>query len=206
MWKWLNTLLFFSLFLAGNRFSNNLNAQQMDTDQLPYREIPEAPHEYSATNAVARMVDGLGYRYYWATEGLREVDLEYKISEDSRAAIETLDHVYGLSTNILNAAQSKVNEPNNRKVPADFEWLRRATLENLAEASQILKQASDSEIERFNVIFKRGEQETSYPFWNLINGMIADAIWHTGQIVSFRRASGNPIHPGVSVFRGITRE
>ncbi len=34
------------------------------------------------------------------------------------------------------------------------------------------------------------------------SGPIADALWHTGQIVSFRRSSGNPIPKGVNMLTG----
>jgi hypothetical protein len=36
--------------------------------KLPYREIPMMKESYTAQNTVARMIDGLGFRYYWATE------------------------------------------------------------------------------------------------------------------------------------------
>lgn len=199
------TAIVIFLFMAFSQL-NPLNAQKMKESSLPYRKIPDTPEIYSATNAIARMIDGLGYRYYWATEGLRKEDLEYQISADSRTALETLDHIHGLSFTILNAAQNVPNERGTRESLNDFKEMRRETLNNLAQASDIFKNASDEQIDLFNVIFKRGNQESSYPVWNLINGMISDAIWHSGQIVSFRRASGNPIHSGVSVFRGVTRE
>jgi hypothetical protein len=41
-----------------------------------------------------------------------------------------------------------------------------------------------------------------FPFWNQLNGPIADCIWHTGQIVSFRRSSGNPFTEKANVFMG----
>ena len=44
----------------------------------------------------------------------------------------------------------------------------------------------------------------TFPFWNMINGPISDAIWHSGQVVANRRASGNPINPKVNVFIGKT--
>jgi len=47
--------------------------------------------------------------------------------------------------------------------------------------------------------------ETQFPFWNVINGPISDAIWHTGQVVSFRRTSGNPFPKGVNVLTGKKR-
>lgn len=40
----------------------------------------------------------------------------------------------------------------------------------------------------------------------MLNGPIADALWHVGQVVSFRRSSGNPFNSKVSVFSGKVRE
>ena len=45
-----------------------------------------------------------------------------------------------------------------------------------------------------------------FPFWNQLNGPIEDAVWHCGQIVAFRRASGNPISKKISVFTGKVNE
>ncbi len=53
---------------------------------------------------------------------------------------------------------------------------------------------------------KRRSGTVEYPFWNNINGPIADAIWHVGQVVSFRRSSGNPFPKGVSVLTGKKRD
>ena len=48
--------------------------------------------------------------------------------------------------------------------------------------------------------------ETGIPFWNIINGPISDALWHCGQVVMLRRASGNPFNSKVNVFSGKLRE
>ena len=173
---------------------------------LPYHQIPDYPETYTPRTVAARMIDGLGYRYYWATEGLRPEDLEYKASEESRTTEETMEHVLGLSRTILNAAK---NEPNIQPVDQPemtIEEKRKATLENIKMASELLKAAPEKGLDNNKVIFQRGEKQNVYPFWNMINGPIADAIWHAGQIVAFRRASGNPINPFVSVFMGKTRE
>ena len=45
-------------------------------------------------------------------------------------------------------------------------------------------------------------ENTEVPFWNIINGPIADALWHCGQVVMLRRASGNPFNAKVNVFKG----
>ena len=42
----------------------SMNAQQ---EQLPFYEIGEYPTEFSSTNVVSRMIEGLGYRFYWST-------------------------------------------------------------------------------------------------------------------------------------------
>ena len=185
-----------------------LNAQDSskNTQPLPYHQIPDYPKKYSAGNMMARMIDGLGYRYYWASDSLRAEDLEYKPSEDSRDAGHTLEHIYDLSRTILTTIQKK---PNIRPFPEeeiDFAEMRQRTLLNFKAASDILKGNKKKDFKESDVTFKRGEKSVSFPFWNLINGPIEDAIYHTGQIVAYRRASGNPIYSGVNVFMGKTRE
>lgn len=171
-----------------------INAQ----DKLPYYEIPEAPKEYTAATVASRMIDGLGFRYYWATEGLTEKDLEHQPSPSARTTGLTIDHILGLSQVILNATLEK---PNGDKQPEmTFAEKRKKTLLNLQKASEILKKSKD--ISKYKMIFGK----TEFPFWNAINGPIADAIWHVGQIVSFRRSSGNPFPKGVSVLRGTKKD
>ena len=82
-----------------------------------------------------------------------------------------------------------------------FEELRTKTLLQIQQASEILKKA-DANLEDFDMIFERTNGKQEYPFWNLINGPIADALWHVGQIVTFRRSSGNPLPKGVNVLQG----
>ena len=171
-------------------------------DSLPYYQIPDPPSSYTAAGVVGRMVDGLGFRYYWATEGLTPADLEFKPGESNRTLGETLDHIYGLSSVILNAALKKPNEGAAER-PEGFDAIRSATLRNLAEASALFKQSEN--LEEHVAIFVRPSGNSEFPFWNMINGPIEDAVWHCGQVVSYRRASGNPMPPGVSVFRGTKR-
>ncbi len=175
--------------------------------ELPYYQIPEPPEDYSPGNIMARMLDGLGYRYYWATFELTNDDLNYRPSVDSRTVQQTTEHIYGLSITILNTVNGKPNvRPPQSSEMKDFATLRKSTLDNIYRASQIVKGKGSSDLEGLDIIFQRGERTSSFPFWNLINGPIADALYHTGQVVAFRRASGNPLHPGVNVFTGITRK
>jgi len=179
----------------------SMNAQQ--SAGLPYAQIPEPSDQYSAGAVVSRLIDGLGFRYFWATEGLRAEDLGYRPSSEARTSEETIDHILGLSYVILNSALKQVNEPRDEQV-LSFEQKRKQTLENLEKASTILRSAED--LEEFKVIFKGEEANRVFPFWNQINGPISDAIWHCGQLVLLRRASGNPFNSKVSVFTGKVRE
>jgi hypothetical protein len=172
---------------------------------LPYSNIGEYPDDYSSGNIIARMIDGLGYRYYWATDSLTETDLKYNISEDSRDTEFTLEHLYGLSKFILSVTS---NDPTIREKKEDeLEWnvKREKTLNNLKAASNKVRNLDEEAVSNLKIVFTRGDNVTELPVWHLINGPISDAIYHVGQIVSFRRASGNPLNPNVNVFMGKNR-
>jgi hypothetical protein len=104
----------------------------------------------------------------------------------------------------MHAPQSKINSSPQEEL--SFEELRKSTLENLALASKLLKEGKEGDMDDYKIIFKRGDNTTEYPFWNMINGPIADAIYHVGQVVAFRRASGNPIQKGVRMLTGKAAE
>jgi hypothetical protein len=176
---------------------DNLRGQTME---LPYRQIPDYAEKYTAGTVAARMVDGVGFRYYWATDGLRPEDLAYRPSPEARTALETLEHIYGLSINVVNATTVTVNTPQNLKL--SYEELRKATLLNLEKVSKILRESSDEDLTRFTML----NRTSTLPFWNMINGPIADCLWHVGQVVSFRRSSGNPFNGKASVLIGKLRE
>ena len=183
-----------------------MQSQKENDTQLPYKEIPKYPEKYTTGTVISRMIDGLGYRFYWATEGLRQEDLSYKPSKKSRTTEETLQHIYGLSETILNAPMQRANIR-----PADwsylsFEQLRNSTLQNFKKASDLLLKMSDADVSKLEIAFKRQKKEFKAPYWNMLNGPLADAIYHTGQIVTFRRSSGNPMNPKVNVFMGKTGE
>jgi hypothetical protein len=193
----LKKLTIITLFLT----SLFMTAQQ--DNQLPYAEIPEAPESYTPGGVVSRMIDGLGFRYYWATEGLRPEDLKYKASPEGRTSEETVDHILGLSHVVLNSALRQVNAPREEE-PMTFDQKRALTLKNLEQASQIMRSVED--LNDYPVVFKGKESNVEYPFWNQVNGPISDALWHCGQLVLLRRASGNPFNSNVSVFTGKLRK
>ena len=182
--------LFLLLFVSTNFQGQNTN--------LPYANIPEPAEDYTAGSVVSRMLDGLGFRYYWATEGLTEKDLSFQAGVDVRTTEETIDHILDLSQMIVNSALAI---PNDTPQPTmSFEEKRKKTLKNLEEASRIFRTAED--LSKFTIVFQRGDKTYKFPFWNQLNGPVSDAIWHVGQVVSFRRLSGNPLPKGVNLLTG----
>jgi len=172
-------------------------------EKLPFYEIAEAPDKINSTNIMLRMIQGLGFRYHWATEGLTKKDLKYRPSNDAYSNYETIEHIYKLSKMIYNSTKSSPNIRSENKVPTDFISLRKKTLNNLKLTAETLASFSDKDLKNIKVIFQGDTGNYEFPIWNLINGPISDAIYHTGQLVSFRRTSGNPIPKGVNVFLGI---
>ena len=179
----------------------SLNVSSSAQSELPYKEIPSYPANYTQSTVISRMIDGLGYRYYWATENLRALDLDFKPDTLARSTFETMEHIYGLSFMILNASKNQVN---HRRDPVQMTAndLRLATLYNLKSASAAM--ALVENLEELNILFEGSTGRKALPFWHVLNGPLADAIYHTGQMVSFRRTSGNPMNPKVNVFMGKT--
>jgi len=165
-----------------------------DKEILPYYEIPEHADNYTAGSVASRMLDGLGFRYYWATEGLRVEDLAYKPSESGRTSAETIDHLLGLSNFILNSISTEKSSDSTEVLT--FIEKRKQTLLNIKKASEILRTIDD--VSQFD--------NDRFQFWNIINGPTSDALWHCGQVVMLRRASGNPFNSKVNVFSGKLRE
>lgn len=186
------TILLFPIFMIS----------QEHTEELPFREISEYPDNYSAELVAARLIEGLGFRFYWATEGIRLEDLDYKPSEDSRTYGETVDHINNL-VSILNSTVS--NEPFKPQTQSNaFQDRRKTILNNLKMAVDKLK--NGGYLTEMKTIFQTSNGEREIPFWNQINGPISDAIWHCGQLVVLRRSSGNPLPEGPDFFNGKLRQ
>lgn len=197
-------IVFLLLFIVTATFAQSPN--DGEKNPLPYHEIPAYPDKMTAGTALGRIIDGLGYRYYWATKDLTEKDLNFEPGNEGRKAREVLDHLYGLSLTIKQTARGEANiRPLD--IP-DWTWEERRvqTLRNIKDGSDALKGLSDEAINQLEIIFQRGERQSRVPIWHLMNGPIDDAIYHVGQIVSFRRSAGNPMNPFVNVFMGKTKE
>lgn len=173
----------------------------LSSQELPFREL-ETDTSMSLTEGIvlSRFIEGMGFRFYWATEGLRPEDLSYRPSEEARSTEETIRHIYDLTIRIAAAAEQKPlsNYTNNKEL--EINEVRSQALLLLERATDIFSKSED--LGQFSIQSRSGEISLLY----LMNGPINDATWHCGQIASFRRTSGNPINSNVNHFYGIVNE
>ena len=176
-----------------------LNSSMDNQEKNYFYEIKKFDENYSKKAIVSRFVHSVGFRYYWATEGLRSEDLRYKPSETGINTRETLEHIYGLSIMIHNGFHNKEIKRSKSYPDLSYDELRGNTLDLLQNTVVLLENYSDDDFKNSKVLF--GKQ--SYDLYNLFHGPISDALYHIGQVVSYRRSSGNPIPKGVNHFMGI---
>lgn len=176
------------------------NAQ--DALSLPFETIGDYPETYTSETVMIRMIAGLGYRYHWASKDLRPEDLAYRPSPEAQSMRQTLEHLYGLAETIKNGSLNQVSQRPKDFSEMTYETLRDGTLFFLHEAVTALEKLPPNSIGKHQVQFQRSEKTTAFPYWHMINGPISDALYHTGQVVSFRRTTGNPLHLKVNVFMG----
>ena len=118
----------------------------------------------------------------------------------ARSTLEIIKHIYSLTKMISSSFKNQQYEFSD--VNYSYKDLREKTLLNLKYIHEQLKLNPD--FSKLNIRFERGGNMMEFPFWNQINGPISDALWHCGQVVMNRRASGNPLQSGVNVFIGKT--
>jgi hypothetical protein len=153
-----------------------------------YYKIPDYPKRLSSTTVLVRMLDGLGFRFYWATEGLRPEDYAFRPAPDTMSVEELVIHVWSLMNWVSSSALKKPY-----KKPKDGATAREQALTIIHDLRKTLLETSDEELQKLSLLGK--------PFWHLINGPFSDALTHTGQINSFRRLAGNPC-ASANVFKG----
>ncbi len=181
--------------------STSLSAQNMSEEShFSFREIPEYDNVFTSGKIAARMIDGLGFRFYWSKEGLTRENMDFRPSAEIRSIEETIEHIHSMTFLIMEVLglDSQKNPGTNSAVET-----RNETLSNLHLIREKLLISNDHDFENFKRESKDGN---TIPFWNYINGPIEDCVWHCGQIASFRRLAGNPISSNISLFSGKLRD
>lgn len=164
---------------------------------LPYQTIPDPPEEMNASNILVRLLDGIGFRYRWATEELREEDMEFQPCDSSMDMKELLNHIHGL----LNVSEAFLTGREMTPVkPLGLKERRKETLGTVVRMREALREVDDEYLAKR--MYKPPWREGKYPIWTLINGPLSDSLTHIGQIASWRRIHDNPI-PGANVFDGL---
>jgi hypothetical protein len=164
--------------------------------RLPYHSIPEPPGELTANSVLVRAVDGLGFRYRWATEGLREEDYVFRPCPTSMSVRELLNHIHrcvSITDHYLGG------EKPGRPDFATLAEAREKTLEKIWGLRERIGGMTPDQLAACSYYSKHYGRE--FPVWNMINGPLSDALTHVGQINSWRRINGNPV-PAASVFLG----
>jgi len=154
----------------------------------PYQSLPNPPKTLSTGTILTRLVDSIGFRYQVATEGLTTNEINFRPTKESMDMMELLVHIYRLISWTGSAFEFSYA---TKKSFSDFDELRTETLELCQAFSAFLADLSVEDIEKASVFLKRKERH--YSFWYLINGPLADALTHIGQVNSWRRIAGNPI-------------
>ena len=162
------------------------------SEELPYYHIPDPPDTVSGASVLVRMVDSIGFRFRWANEGLREGDYTFRPDEQCMSIQEQTEHIWGLVNWII---LSLTGDRKDR--PDTFDLIRKSVLEMIVELRKLLLSMSDDDLKNARI--------NDHSFWYLINGPVADALTHVGQINSYRRLAGNPT-PDVNVFTGKPNE
>lgn len=157
-------------------------------DMAQFREMPAPPHDITPGAVVARLVDGLAFRYYWATEGLHAEDEAFRCCEGSMTVLEVMQHIWRVTSFARHCATAGSPPPGDP--PVEMDAVRRETLAALHAMRGTFLEMSGDDLAMIQI--RRKNMDETFPFWNLISGPLADALTHVGQINSWRRANGNP--------------
>ena len=154
---------------------------------LNYDRIDEYPERVNAVGVVLRLLDGLGFRFYWATYELDEDDFEFTPAEGGNSIGWMVSHIRGLLTWIyLNVRGEQAKQPQS------IVEQRNHVLDLIRMVREDIAGMSDEQFAEVRI--------EGLPFWHMINGPISDALGHVGQINMARRLRGKPT-PEANVFR-----
>lgn len=166
-------------------------------NELPYANIPAPPAEMNGAAFLTRLIDGLGFRFRWATEGMSDADAAFQPAPESMSTVRLCKHLC-LLANMIDGAIGGEFEADLHK-SEDFQELRGRFLHKLVRIRARAAAMTDAELSAAKV---RHPAKGDFPVWNLISGPLADALTHVGQINGWRRMAGNPA-PKTNIFEGI---
>jgi hypothetical protein len=147
-----------------------------------FRSVTEYPQRRDANGVLIRLIDGLGYRFHWATEGLTADDYAFSPGGGCQTIGDLVRHVWGLVDWIH---QTVLGEGLGIPRAEDPEEQRAQICRMLLAVRTYISVISQDALFDLPI--------DSSPFWHMINGPLSDALTHIGQIASFRRLNGNVV-------------
>lgn len=149
-----------------------------------YATLPPEPARVDAAGILTRLVDAIGFRFHWATADLRADDWPFAAADGAMSLRACVEHIHALLRRT--AADFGLDLD---ATPADDEARRAAVLEACGALRERVAACSDRDLAAIPDL------------WRLIQGPLADALTHIGQIATWRRIAGNPARR-VSYLRG----
>ena len=131
----------------------------------PYKELPSPPEKISSGAILARMIDGIGFRYQVATDGLTDNEVNFLPTDGSMNMIELLEHIYKVLFWGYRACDDQLEY---RKDLATYDDYRNETLEICQAFKKKLLTMSDEDLNQISIFLKR--KNKTFTFWYLIKG------------------------------------
>lgn len=156
-----------------------------------YSALPRPPAELNPCSVLNHLVDSLGFRFHWATEGLGDEDLAFSPLEGAMTLGRQIAHVRRLLLWTNLAMQSKSERV--KEIEEDFSTMRSGTFGALDAIKATVHELGSDGLCKVNSF--------GFPFWNLVNGPITDCLTHVGQINAYRRMLGKPCR-SINYFTG----
>lgn len=153
-----------------------------------YHALPAPPDDITAANIICRMLAGIGFRFYWATDALTKEAYAFRPGEDARSIGETVEHIWDL----LNWTYGAMDPAGTAK-PSGAQHMREGTLELIAILEERFSKMDKDALAALHLLDQL--------FWPVLNGPLSDVLTHIGQIATLRRMAGSPV-PDSNPFEG----
>ena len=166
-----------------------------------FDDISDLPADLTSAKIIMRMTDALAFRYRWATHNIPQSIADFTPSPACMTLNQLFQHIYKLSNwtrEFFTGSPSNPpsNSPSQNPDPSQMTLaeLTAQTLNALALLHNHLEKTTDAQLAKIT-------DAENTPLLYMINGPIADALTHTGQIITWRKLANSP-PPSPNYFRG----
>lgn len=136
--------------------------------------IPEPPDAYTATTVIARLVQAFEYRFCRAVQGLDASHMDTSPIDGAMSLGELVSHIGDLASWTAAALSIECEKPGT-----DLDAIQNI----LRQMAQKLDSMQDADLQDAKLGGTRD-------FWYAVNGPLADALTHIGQVNTYKRLMG----------------